>query len=100
MKKDGKVVKVSDEPNNPLVRIEVENKEGKVISEDYLTPGDEVSIGDNIFKFSDLRRWVSFQVIEDPGYLTVCVSLWMGLAALLLRYVPDLKKWSVSSEIS
>ena len=100
MKKNGKAVKLSDEPNNPLVRIEVENKEGDIISEDYLTHGEEVSIGDNIFKFSDLRRWISFQVIEDPGYLTVCISLWMGLAALLLRYVPDLKKWSVSSEIS
>jgi cytochrome c biogenesis protein ResB len=100
MKKDGKVVKISDEPDNPLARIEVENEDGIIISEDYLTPGDQVTIGDTVFKFSDLRRWVSFQVIEDPGYLTVCVSLWMGLAALLLRYIPDLKKWSVSSEIS
>ena len=97
---DGKAVKVSDEPDNPLVRIEVEDQEGEVIVEDYLTLGSEVSIGDNILKFTDLRRWVSFQVIEDPGYLTVCVSLWMGLAALLLRYIPDLKRWSVSSEIS
>lgn len=98
--KDGKPVKVSDEPNNPLIRIEVEDIEGKIVSEQFLAPGDEVSIGGNVFGFSELRRWVSFQVIEDPGYLTVCVSLWIGLAALLLRYIPDMKKWSIGSEIS
>jgi hypothetical protein len=32
-------------------------------------------------------------VVQDPGYLPVCVALWLGLGALILRYVPDLKRW-------
>lgn len=96
--KDGEALKTSEEPLNPLIRIEAEGKDGKIVSKEYLTPGQEVSIGDYIFKFADLRRWASYQVVDDPGYVTVCISLWLGLGALLLRYVPDMRKWSASSD--
>jgi hypothetical protein len=94
--KDGQAVKTAEEPENPLIRIEVEDQDGKIISKEYLTPGQDVTIGEYIFKFADLRRWVSFQVVDDPGYLTVCIALWLGFGALLLRYVPDMRKWSAT----
>ncbi len=96
--KDGHAVKTSDEPLNPLIRIEAESQDGKIISKEYLTPGQEASMGEYVFKFADLRRWASFQVVDDPGYLTVCISLWLGLGALLLRYVPDMRKWSANDD--
>ncbi|HEG43388.1 MAG TPA: hypothetical protein ENH94_05000 [Phycisphaerales bacterium] len=96
--KDGQAVKTSEEPKNPLIRIVVEDQDGKIVSKEYLTPGQEVPIGDHVFKFADLRRWASFQVVDDPGYLTVCISLWLGLGALLLRYVPDMRKWSANAD--
>jgi hypothetical protein len=96
--KDGQPVKSSEEPGDPLIRIEIKGDNDKIISTEYLALGENVAIGEHILKFNDLRRWVEFQVVEDPGYLTVCLSLWLGLAALLLRYIPDLQKWSVSAE--
>ncbi len=98
--KDGQPIKTSEEPTNPLIRIEVEGDDGKIISKEYITLGKRAAVGEYIFKFTDLRRWVEFQVVEDPGYLIACASLWLGLVALLMRYIPDLQKWSISSEQS
>jgi hypothetical protein len=98
--KAGDAVKTSEEPNNPLIRIQVEDDVGKIISKEYLTLGRETSIGEYVFEFTDLRRWASFKVVDDPGYFTVCISFWIGLAALLLRYIPEFKKWSVETDIN
>ena len=68
---------------------------GKVTSQGNVRLGSEVTLGEHSFFFAELRRWSGFMVVEDPGYLVVCVALWLGLGALILRYVPDLKRWFV-----
>ncbi|MHC4743605.1 MAG: cytochrome c biogenesis protein ResB, partial [Planctomycetota bacterium] len=90
---DREPVKTSEEPDKPLIRIEVENDAREVVSKAHIPLGQSTTVGEHIIKFTDLRRWVSFEVVEDPGYLTVCVAFWLGLAALVLRYIPDLRKW-------
>ena len=103
----GASVKVSDEDKLDLIEkaaLELYEKFGaeelEIISKEYITLGEKAAVGEYIFKFTDLRRWVEFQVVEDPGYLIACASLWLGLVALLMRYIPDLQKWSISSEQS
>jgi cytochrome c biogenesis protein ResB len=90
---NGQVTKAGDEPENPLLVIEMEDEAGKVTSQGNVPLGGRVTMEKYIFSFAELRRWSSFMVVEDPGYLPVCVALWLGLGALILRYVPDLKKW-------
>jgi cytochrome c biogenesis protein ResB len=88
---DGRLVKTGEEPDNPLLLIEQEDESGRVVSRTELPAGEKAAVADYTFVFADLRRWASFSVVEDPGYLMVCVSLWLGLGALLLRYIPDLR---------
>ena len=90
---NGQVKKAGDEPHNPLLVIEMEDEVGKVTSETNVRLGGEVTLGEYSFFFADLRRWSALKVAADPGYLVVCVSLWSGMVALILRYVPELKKW-------
>jgi hypothetical protein len=89
---DGKLVITAQEPDNPLLLIEQEDESGRVVSRTELPAGEKAAVADHTFVFADLRRWASFRVVEDPGYLPVCVSLWLGLGSLLLRYIPDLQR--------
>jgi hypothetical protein len=73
---------------------------GKMTSQGNVPLGGRFTMEKYIFSFAELRRWSSFMVVEDPGYLSVCVALWLGLGALILRYVPDLKKWFGNSTAS
>ncbi len=97
---NGQVTKAGDEPENPLLVIEMGDEAGKMTSQGNVPLGGRVTMEDYIFSFAELRRWSSFMVVEDPGYLPVCVALWLGLGALILRYVPDLKKWFGNSTAS
>lgn len=90
---NGQVLKAGDAPDNPMLLLEVENETGEVVQRHHLQLGDEVTIGPNKFVFAELRQWSSFRVGQDPGYPLVCAALWLGLIALLLRYVPDLRLW-------
>jgi hypothetical protein len=89
----GKLEKNGEEPDNPLLLIEVEDKTGQVISQVQLLKGSKIELGKYSFEFVDLRRWASFRIVQDPGYFVVSFSLWLGLLALILRYSPDLYKW-------
>ncbi|MHC4131554.1 MAG: cytochrome c biogenesis protein ResB [Planctomycetota bacterium] len=89
----GRLEKNGDEPENPLLLIEVEDEMGQFISQTQLLKGSKIELGGHVFEFVDLRRWASFRIVEDPGYLVVCLSIWLGFFALLLRYSPDLSEW-------
>lgn len=91
--KNGRAIKVGDEPDNPLLIIETEDRSGQTALLKQVRLGEKIAIGDHIVSFEELRRWSAFRVVRDPGYFIVCVSLWLGLGALLLRYIPDLRKW-------
>lgn len=90
---NGEPRNTSEDPKNPFLRIEMKDESGKVVSHDYVPFKDEVDIGDYSFSFSDLRRWSAFRVVQDSGYPVVCVSFWVGMVSLLLRYVPFFRRW-------
>jgi hypothetical protein len=92
---NGQIRKTGDEPEKPLLLIRIEDETSKKILQGNIPLGGETILGGYSFSFTDLRRWSAFTVVEDPGYLPVCISLWVGLGALILRYIPDLKKWFI-----
>jgi cytochrome c biogenesis protein ResB len=97
-RRDGKAVKTSESVDNPLIIVEVEDQSGKKISQSELPLGQKVTVGEHTLEFKDLRQWASFRVVQDKGYPVVWVSLWLGVAGLLLRYLPDLIKKPSSPE--
>jgi len=92
---NGKVKKTGEDPENPLLRIEMIDPIRQKSAQVNLPLGGRIIMEEYIFFFTELRRWSAFMVVQDPGYLPVCVALWLGLGALILRYVPDLKRWFV-----
>lgn len=88
-----KIEKTGEEPENPILLIEIEDNNGKVILTRHLPFNGKTSVGDHIFEFIGLRRSASFRVVEDPGYPLVLTAIWLGLLALILRYAPDLRGW-------
>ncbi|MCK4766405.1 MAG: cytochrome c biogenesis protein ResB [Candidatus Aminicenantes bacterium] len=88
-----KVQKSGETPDNPMLLIEMEDESGKVVFKGRAPFRGSAEIGGYSFHFAELRRWVSFRVTDDPGYPIVLLALWMGLAAILLRYIPDIAKW-------
>jgi cytochrome c biogenesis protein ResB len=87
------IKKTGENPENPLILIEMEDDSGNVVAKDHAALKEKVAVGDYEFEFAELRQWAAFQVSNDPGYPVVCVSLWLGLIALILRYLPDLRSW-------
>lgn len=99
--KNGKAIKTAEEPVKPMLLIEQIDAAGKSLSQSYLHLKGQVELGEYSFAFEDFRHWSSFKVIADPGYFVVCVAMWFGLGALLIRYVPDLwKSFGVRSSAS
>ena len=94
--RDGEIIKTGENPDNPLILIEMEDADGNVLAKGHAALKDKVAVGDYEFEFAELRQWAAFQVSNDPGYPVVCVALWLGLVALVFRYVPDLRKWFVA----
>ncbi|MHC4213091.1 MAG: cytochrome c biogenesis protein ResB [Planctomycetota bacterium] len=97
-RKDGKAIKTSESVENPLIIVEVQDQSGKIISRTELPIYREITVGEHTLEFKDLRQWVSFRVVQDKGYPIVWISLWLGVAGLVLRYLPDLIKKTSSPE--
>ncbi len=97
-RKNSKAIKTSESVNNPLIIVEVQDQSGNIISRSELPIDREIPVGEHILEFKDLRQWASFRVVQDKGYTVVWVSLWLGVAGLLLRYLPDLIKKPSSPE--
>ncbi len=89
----GQVKKSGEEPKNPLLLIEMEENPGQVVHREYIPMKGSVVLGDYTLTFAGLRRWSSFKVVDDPGYPIVMLALWLGIGAILLRYIPDLRPW-------
>jgi cytochrome c biogenesis protein ResB len=89
----GQVQKSGEEPDNPLLLIRTEDETGQAVSKDYLTMNGGVAIEDYTLTFAGIRRWSAFKVIDDPGYPIVMIALWLGILAILLRYIPELRSW-------
>jgi hypothetical protein len=90
---EGKIEKTGEEPENPILLIEIEDQTGKTVLTKHLPFNGKIGVGDHIFEFIGLRRSASFKVVEDPGYPLVLAAIWLGLIALILRYAPDLRGW-------
>ena len=90
---NGTAIKTGEVLAKPLLLVEKEDESGQVISSNHLLFEGQIVLGQYSFGFTGIRQWSSFRVVEDKGYFLVCFSLWLGTAALLLRYVPDLLRW-------
>lgn len=90
---NGQVKKTGEEPENPILLVEMEDESGGSVSKGEISPGGWLNLEDYSLGFVELRRWTSFRVTDDPGYLVVCIALWAGVIGFILRYIPDLKKW-------
>ena len=90
---NGTAIKTGEVLAKPLLLVEKEDESGQVISSNHLLFEGQIVLGQYSFGFTGIRQWSSFRVVEDQGYFLVCFSLWLGTAALLLRYVPDLLRW-------
>jgi len=87
------IKKTGENPDNPLILVEMEDAKGNVAARGHAPLKEKVTVGDYEFEFAELRQWASFGVSSDPGYPIIWISLWLGMAALILRYAPDLRKW-------
>jgi len=90
---NGRVEKTGEEPENPLLVIKMEDNSGRVISQGQIKLGEKIEMSEHIFGFEELRYWSSFKIVQDQGYPIVVIALWLGVAALVLRYIPELRKW-------
>lgn len=78
----------------PVILIKTEDSKGNLSTTSYLPLNQKTTAGGYEFEFAELRQWASFRTSNDPGYPVVWVALWLGLAALLLRYLPELTEWT------
>ena len=79
----------------PVIFIKTADAEGNTLTRSTLSLNQTTTADGYEFEFTDLRQWASFRVSNDPGYPVVWVALWLGLAALLLRYLPELTEWTI-----
>jgi cytochrome c biogenesis protein ResB len=93
VRQDGKIIKTSEEVKNPLVLVEMTDESGKILASLELPLGEKGSLGKYDFTFTDIRRWTALKIVNDPGYPIVCVSLWLSMVALCIRYFPEILKW-------
>ncbi|UCH95300.1 MAG: cytochrome c biogenesis protein ResB [Candidatus Aminicenantes bacterium] len=90
---DGQVKKSGEEPENPILLVEMEDDTGQKVLQDEISLGGSITLGKYSLGFVDLRRWSSFRVVEDPGYAVVWIALLVGLGGFILRYLPELRGW-------
>ena len=90
---NGKITKTSEQPDNPILVVVAKDQTGKEVERKYLRLNDKITMGKQTFGFTDLRQWAAFAISEDPAYPIMQFSFWLAVAALLLRYLPDLRIW-------
>lgn len=87
-----------DRLGTPMLALETMDDAGETQLVEVVASGDWAQVGDFEFRFLDVRRWSAFRVREDHGYPLVWLSLWLALAAMLLRYSPDMIEWMRETE--
>ena len=90
---NGVAIKTSETVENPALTVHLESSDGIQTPKQLIEPGKRVEVDDLNIHFGELRYWASFLVVQDPGYPIVCISFWMAIIALVLRYTPDILDW-------
>lgn len=90
---NGQLKKSGEEPDQPLLLVDMEDEKARPQNVGRLLLGKTMTLNDYEMAFTGLRRWSSFRVVHDPGYPVTWIALWLGVAALVLRYIPDLIRW-------
>ena len=89
-----KIYPASETNNNTsLLRVELEDNLLKKSQHAEIQLANKIALGEYEIEFKGLRQWASFRIMEDPGYGLVCLALWLGTFGVVVRYIPDLKKW-------
>lgn len=85
-------------PVNPVLDISVDDS-GKELYKGLLPVGRNVTIGDNILAFTDLRYWTGYKVTRDPGKNVIYTSFWLAVIGISLRFLITSKRiWAVVKE--
>jgi len=90
---NGNIIKVAEDPLNPIMLVQIENENGGIQKIGYVRLGEKIKIENYDLYFVDLKRWAQYIVMEDPGYIIVAISLWIGIVGLILRYFKELARW-------
>ena len=90
---NGIAIKTSETVGNTALTVHLESSNGIQTPKQVIEPGKRIVLDDLNIQFGELRHWASFLVVQDPGYPIVCVSFWMAITALFLRYAPDILDW-------
>lgn len=90
---EDRVEKTGEQPVKPILLVETEEESRQPVPRGYIPMGGSMAMGGYDIGFTGLRRWSSFKVVGDPGYPLVWTALWLAVVGLLLRYIPDLKRW-------
>lgn len=76
--------------NNPAFGLKIARKEdlSKIIYSGVLKVGESASLGDMTIEFSRLKSFSVLYVVKDPLYYWLFAGWGIGLAGLILRYLP------------
>lgn len=77
----------------PLMILKTDGSQGEESAPMRLALGQKATLDGYEFEFAELRQWASFRISKDPGYPVVWTALWLGMIALLMRYLPELRDW-------
>lgn len=90
---NGIAVKTSETAGNPALVVHLESSDGTQTPKQLIELGKNAMVGDLNVQFGELRQWTTFLVVQDPGYVIICLSFCMAIMALFLRYAPDISEW-------
>ncbi|MDH5720985.1 MAG: cytochrome c biogenesis protein ResB [Spirochaetia bacterium] len=90
---NGKIIKTGENIVNPIMFVEIEDNKGSRKKLGYIKLGEKIKIGSYDLYFMNLRRWNSFTIIDDPGYVLAAWALYIFVIGLMIRYFPDIKSW-------
>ena len=80
--------------SEPVILVKTSDSEGEISATSNLPLNQKTTADGYEFEFVELRQWASFRTSNDPGYPVVWIAMWLGLVALLLRYLPELRGWT------
>jgi len=83
-KKYGKDFSRSNEIKNPAYNLSVK-KDGKVIGQGTVRPGEILKAGDYDIEFREMRYWVRFYAVKEYGGKIVFAGFFFAIIALVLR---------------
>ncbi len=94
VRRDGEITTNKYTLSNPTAVVYV-IKDGKMVSENIIQPGETAEFDGYRLKMGDIRHWNGFDIVNDPGAEYVFAGSWVALAGLAAMYLMPFKKVQV-----